>query len=88
MIIIFVIISLHILISSLIHLNKIENTKEFILQYLQELDRSLAESGSGDDRNKKDLFLKIHHLYIQKAVEKRHALSPSCRDRASCRLGV
>ena len=73
MIIIFVIISLNISISSLIHLNKIENTKEFILQYLQELDRFLAGSGSGDDQNKKDLW-KFRHLYIKKALEKRDTL--------------
>ena len=54
-IIIIVVILLDILISSLIHLNKIENTKEFILQYLQALDRYLAENGSRDDKNKKDL---------------------------------
>ena len=54
-IIIIVVILLDILISSLIHLNKIENSKEFILQYLQALDRYLAENGSRDDKNKKDL---------------------------------
>ena len=48
-------ISLDILISSLIHFNKIKNTKEFILQYLEELDRIIRENGSGGkDKNRKD----------------------------------
>ena len=51
----FLFISLDILISSLIHFNKIKNTKEFILQYLEELDRIIRENGSGGkDKNKKD----------------------------------
>ena len=51
----FLFISLDILISSLIHFNKIKNTKEFILQYLEELDRIIRENGSGGkDKNQKD----------------------------------
>ena len=70
----FLFISLDILISSLIHFNKIKNTKEFILQYLEELDRIIRENGSGGkDKNRKD-FWNLHRLYLKKAVEKKDTL--------------
>ena len=69
-IIIFRLISLDILISQLISFNEEKDLKEFIVEYLKELEKIIIEDSQGGGDNKgKDFFKKIT-LIRQKYLEK------------------